>query len=61
MPIKKIIQLALLTSMTVCGFANFYVAIFNRFGIPLGEELAIVSSVLALLSTGVLFVSIWRN
>jgi hypothetical protein len=61
MPIKNIIQFALLTSMTVCGFANFYFGIFSRFSILLGEPAAIVSSVLALLSTGVLFVSIWRN
>lgn len=60
--IKMAIQMVTLLSMTNIGFASFYAGILRQLNVPLtGMTLAVVLIVLALLSTGALFTSIWRN
>ena len=59
--IKTIIQVLILFFVTVKGFAHTWMGFLLWLGFPQTGTTAIVIVLLTLVSTGALFVSIWRN
>ena len=59
--IKTAVQVLVLFCMTFYGFFSTYSNIWCKLGISYGSEAIAVPFVLATVSVGVLFTSIWRN